>query len=46
LKNVSENTQPILISGTHILFFAMLRTSVVFVDAAKIIAGRGEHSHT
>jgi hypothetical protein len=44
LKNVSENTQPILIFGTHILFFAMLRTSVVFVDGAKIAAGRGKHS--
>jgi len=44
VKNVSEKTQPILIFGTRILFFAMILTSVVFVDAVKSVAGRGERS--
>jgi hypothetical protein len=44
VKNVSENTQPILIFGTYILFFAMILISIVFVDAVKSVAGRGERS--
>jgi hypothetical protein len=44
VKNVSENTQPILIFGTHILFFVMILTAVVFVDAVISVAGREERS--